>query len=606
MTGNFLVAVILSCLGGCYAFPVPLNGAMSCQLVVGLQGHNCRHVTTIKRRNDHFMLGKTSDEAIRNNYEADVRDETHTALLHETVSCLSRVYHERGVGGILDFFREDYASMTSERVWSCSEDSYAQNITTTPSISMILFSDPSLLRPFLLTVLNYRQKQDIKHRSIKQTSFVTALFNSFLGMCCLLQMNGGAPTRHQSRPTFNHGADRAMDLLQMYDDMSSADFRHESSTNTSAQFAVDDHNLSCFHWAPDIVTLCLAYTATCTTHSEFSRRILERIEPFMHSSANVTSSKSRSFSLCSTADIIDVLYEDSDIIILNKPSGVDLEQLKAQLLTACYHGQSVDCATVQTRTLTPFIDWAHRLDVGTSGCVVAAKTMSAYAQLVAYFFTRQIKKSYLGLCCRPLPDSFGVANSLFVESTGCVDRPVDGRPAQTSYSVVLPHGDDQVVLPADIDRLSHYFRGTDDLHEKQLQNQSGPKKTNMQGQPVILLRLECSQGRRHQVRLHCSRGLGCPIVLDPKYGGERVMYRTTKAGSTRSWERGRISTDRKDVGKNKSALVTARSLYRFCLHAETITIPALLLSSTGMYYGREVNVRSKLPDWWEDVLREIR
>ena len=42
---------------------------------------------------------------------------------------------------------------------------------------------------------------------------------------------------------------------------------------------------------------------------------------------------------------------------------------------------------------------------------------------------------------------------------------------------------------------------------------------------ITKIRVTTKQGRKHQVRIHCSKGLGAPILLDPLYGEELIMYR---------------------------------------------------------------------------------
>jgi 23S rRNA pseudouridine1911/1915/1917 synthase len=98
-----------------------------------------------------------------------------------------------------------------------------------------------------------------------------------------------------------------------------------------------------------------------------------------------------------TALTIDVLFEDSQLIALDKPAGVPTLPLRvgergtvANFLAARYPdsplaGGAFECGLV------------HRLDTGTSGVILAARTMGAYRHLRDQFRKRQVGKSYLAL-----------------------------------------------------------------------------------------------------------------------------------------------------------------------------------------------------------------
>lgn len=174
---------------------------------------------------------------------------------------------------------------------------------------------------------------------------------------------------------------------------------------------------------------------------------------------------------------LDIVYEDGDLIVLNKAPGV---------LVHPGHGHFDD-------TLGNFLihhykecgdesDFhpVHRLDKGTSGLIVAAKHPHAQEKLKDQLHTRAFRRVYLAVCDGAPPAPAGVINAPIGPVDGSlVQRQVrpDGRPARTHYRVLRPCG------------------------------------------PRALVQLELDTGRTHQIRVHMSH-LGCPLTGDFLYGAE--------------------------------------------------------------------------------------
>lgn len=165
-----------------------------------------------------------------------------------------------------------------------------------------------------------------------------------------------------------------------------------------------------------------------------------------------------------------VLYESDTIAVLNKPAGITVipakhaKQNKHSDLSSLLQTTVTCMATIHRGVL-------HRLDRGTSGCWIVAKTNRAHAHWVKHFFTRRVDKSYLCLV-EGNPRNDAGNNSIAL--------PVDGQPALSYYHVVRHVGTD----------------------------------ANCR----TLLQVDTKTGRKHQVRVHCAQGLGCPIVGDDRYG----------------------------------------------------------------------------------------
>lgn len=174
---------------------------------------------------------------------------------------------------------------------------------------------------------------------------------------------------------------------------------------------------------------------------------------------------------------LDIVYEDGDLIVLNKAPGV---------LVHPGHGHFDD-------TLGNFLihhykecgdesDFhpVHRLDKGTSGLLAVAKHPHAQEKLKRQLHTGDFRRVYLAVCDGAPPAPAGVINAPIGPVDGSlVQRQVrpDGRPARTHYRVLRPCG------------------------------------------PRALVQLELDTGRTHQIRVHMSH-LGCPLTGDFLYGAE--------------------------------------------------------------------------------------
>jgi RluA family pseudouridine synthase len=188
------------------------------------------------------------------------------------------------------------------------------------------------------------------------------------------------------------------------------------------------------------------------------------------------SSNSTSRSQPAGASHLPVLYEDEALIVFAKPSGLltapDRWDTSRENLMAIVHAR-----------WSP--DWfnAHRLDRGTSGAVLCAKTPEALRAITAQFDRHEVEKRYLALTRgQPAADRGVVEAPLAPDGRRPgrmrVDR--EGKESATEFEVL------------------ERWRGG-----------------------LALLRLRPLSGRTHQVRVHLAH-LGCPVLGDPDYGGGRV------------------------------------------------------------------------------------
>ncbi len=165
------------------------------------------------------------------------------------------------------------------------------------------------------------------------------------------------------------------------------------------------------------------------------------------------------------------VYEDEWLLVVNKPSGMlstpgRIEQYSVETL-------------MQQRYPGSFV--AHRLDMGTSGLLIVAKTLEVYRCLQEQFIKHQVQKKYLAL----------------LEASGQSSSPAKGR-------ISLPLRPDPMNRPRQIVDPEHGKRAI----------------TDYEFLSEDLVALWPQTGRTHQLRIHCAHpeGLGRPIKGDALYG----------------------------------------------------------------------------------------
>ena len=176
---------------------------------------------------------------------------------------------------------------------------------------------------------------------------------------------------------------------------------------------------------------------------------------------------------------LDILYRDSNIVVINKPSGMLSIEGKGP--------DKQDCIASRVRSFFPSCiaqPCIHRLDQATSGLMVLGLTEEAHRKLSLDFEQRNVHKEYEAL-----------VEGLILEESGTIDLPirldVDNRPHQ-----IVDHVSGKPAL-TEWEKLS-------------IENRFGHKVTR--------LRLIPHTGRTHQLRVHCAYGLQHAILGDALYG----------------------------------------------------------------------------------------
>lgn len=182
---------------------------------------------------------------------------------------------------------------------------------------------------------------------------------------------------------------------------------------------------------------------------------------------------------------LDVVYEDGDVIVVNKPTGLVVHPAPGHpdgtLVNALlYHcGESLSGVGGEKR---PGI--VHRIDRDTSGLIIAAKNDAAHLALAAQLADHSLARTY---------ECLAVGN--FREDAGTVDAPIGRHPTDRKRMAVLRTGGREAVT-----------------HWEVIARYSG----------VTHLRCRLETGRTHQIRVHLAY-IGHPILGDTVYGAKKPV-----------------------------------------------------------------------------------
>ncbi|MGH8980803.1 MAG: RluA family pseudouridine synthase [Acidimicrobiales bacterium] len=187
-----------------------------------------------------------------------------------------------------------------------------------------------------------------------------------------------------------------------------------------------------------------------------------------------------------------VVYDDSSLVVVDKPAGVVVHPgagrpagtLVAGLLARYpdLAGLAGECDPVRPGVV-------HRLDRGTSGLLVVARTVDAYRSLAAQMAARSAGREYLALVAGHLDDDRGTIDAPIGRSARTPTRmavSAAGRPARTGYEV-----------------------------RRRLDAVTGRRGTMELSATLVACRLET--GRTHQIRVHFA-AIDHPVVGDDRYG----------------------------------------------------------------------------------------
>jgi 23S rRNA pseudouridine1911/1915/1917 synthase len=187
---------------------------------------------------------------------------------------------------------------------------------------------------------------------------------------------------------------------------------------------------------------------------------------------------------------LDVVYEDADLAVVNKPAGMMVHAGSGATEDARSHGTLVNALLHRFQHLSstggdlrPGI--VHRLDKSTSGLIVVAKNDRAHAALAALFSGRKIQKTYIAL-----------VHGAVERTRGTITAAVSRDPVRRTRMTTRPNENARSAV-------SHY-----EVIQR-LQTRFGK---------FTLVQVRIETGRTHQIRVHMA-SIGHPVVGDTLYGG---------------------------------------------------------------------------------------
>ena len=183
--------------------------------------------------------------------------------------------------------------------------------------------------------------------------------------------------------------------------------------------------------------------------------------------------------------VLDIVHADPDVVVINKANGLVVHPGAGNAVGTLVNGILAlypEIAGVGD-PMRPGI--VHRLDAGTTGLMVVARTAEAYDSLVDQLSQRRVHREYLAVAVGAFEAHSGVIDAAIGrdlrELTKMAVR-VDGKPARTHYEVVR-----EFAAPI----------------------------------PASLVRCRLETGRTHQIRVHLA-AVGHPVLGDATYGGVRA------------------------------------------------------------------------------------
>jgi 23S rRNA pseudouridine1911/1915/1917 synthase len=188
-----------------------------------------------------------------------------------------------------------------------------------------------------------------------------------------------------------------------------------------------------------------------------------------------------------------IVHDDAHIVVVDKPVGVAAHPSPGWLGPTVVGGLAAAGYRVSTSGAAERQGVVHRLDVGTSGLMVVAKSELAYSVLKQAFRDRTVDKRYHALV-QGHPDPM----------SGTVDAPIDRHPKYDYKWAVVVGGKDSITHYDTIEAYRH----------------------------ATLLDIKLETGRTHQIRVHMS-ALRHPCVGDLTYGADPKMAQ--RLGLTRQW-----------------------------------------------------------------------
>jgi len=195
---------------------------------------------------------------------------------------------------------------------------------------------------------------------------------------------------------------------------------------------------------------------------------------------------------------LDILYEDEQLLILNKPAGLVVHPAPGHADGTLVNALLAHCPNLPGIGGVQRPGIVHRLDKDTTGAIAIAKTDIAYQHLQAQLQAKTARREYLGVV-------YGAPKT----ESGTVDLPIGRHPQDRKKMAIVPieEGGRSAITHWQVkERLGNY----------------------------TLIHFQLETGRTHQIRVHSAK-IGHPIVGDPVYGSGRSVGVNLPGQALHAW-----------------------------------------------------------------------
>ena len=180
---------------------------------------------------------------------------------------------------------------------------------------------------------------------------------------------------------------------------------------------------------------------------------------------------------------LDIVYEDSDVIVVNKPSGMVVHPANGHYKDTLVNALMYHCTDLSTINgeIRPGI--VHRIDKDTSGLLVACKNDLSHNSIAAQLKAKTSTRKYIA-----------IVYGNFEHNYGKIDAPIARDPQNRLKMAVVKGGKESITTFKVLERYGDY----------------------------TLLELKLETGRTHQIRVHMAY-IGHPVLGDPLYGPKKII-----------------------------------------------------------------------------------
>lgn len=180
---------------------------------------------------------------------------------------------------------------------------------------------------------------------------------------------------------------------------------------------------------------------------------------------------------------LEIVYEDSDVIVVNKPSGMVVHPANGHYKDTLVNALMYHCTDLSTINgeIRPGI--VHRIDKDTSGLLVACKNDLSHNSIAAQLKAKTSTRKYVA-----------IVYGNFEHNYGKIDAPIARDPQNRLKMAVVKGGKESITTFKVLERYGDY----------------------------TLLELKLETGRTHQIRVHMAY-IGHPVLGDPLYGPKKII-----------------------------------------------------------------------------------